>query len=95
MSSVSAAQSEAEKEYMFRVPYSGAVGSLMYAMIYIRHDIAHAVSVVSRFMGQPGKEHWQAVKRIFRYLRGTSVVGLIYGSDSQCLVAGYTDSDYA
>ncbi|CAM8885712.1 unnamed protein product [Rhodiola kirilowii] len=95
LSSVSAAQSEAEKEYMSRVPYSSAVGSLMYAMVCTRPDIAHAVSVVSRFMGQPGKEHWQAVKRIFRYLRGTSNVGLIYGSDSQCLVTGYTYSDYA
>ncbi|CAM8924307.1 unnamed protein product [Rhodiola kirilowii] len=95
LSSVSTAQSEAEKEYMSRVPYSSAVGSLMYAMVCTRPDIAHAVSVVSRFMGQPEKEHWQAVKRIFRYLRGTSDVGLIYGSDSQCLVTGYTDSDYA
>ena len=80
---------------MSRVPYSNAVGSLMYAMVCTRPDIAHAVSVVSRFMGNPGKEHWQAVKRIFRYLRGTSDVGLIYGGDTHCLVTGYSDSDYA
>uniref|UniRef100_A0A3Q7HPF2 Reverse transcriptase Ty1/copia-type domain-containing protein n=1 Tax=Solanum lycopersicum TaxID=4081 RepID=A0A3Q7HPF2_SOLLC len=88
-------KSEEEKEYMSRVPYASAVGSLMYAMVCTRPDLAHAVSVVSRFMGQPGKEHWQAVKRIFRYLRGTSDVGLIYGGDAQCLVTGYSDSDYA
>ena len=35
------------------------------------------------------------MKRIFRYLRGTSDVGLIYGGDTQCLVTGYSDSDYA
>uniref|UniRef100_A0A3Q7JAX8 Reverse transcriptase Ty1/copia-type domain-containing protein n=1 Tax=Solanum lycopersicum TaxID=4081 RepID=A0A3Q7JAX8_SOLLC len=87
--------SEEEKEYMSRVPYASAVGSLMYAMVCTRSDLAHAVSVVSRFMGQPGREHWQAVKRIFRYLRGTSDVGLIYGGDTQCLVTGYSDSDYA
>uniref|UniRef100_A0A3Q7ECP0 Reverse transcriptase Ty1/copia-type domain-containing protein n=1 Tax=Solanum lycopersicum TaxID=4081 RepID=A0A3Q7ECP0_SOLLC len=46
----------------------------MYAMVCTRKDLAHAVSVVSRFMRQPGREHWQAVKRIFRYLRGGSVV---------------------
>lgn len=80
---------------MSRVPYSSAVGSLMYAMVCTRPDLAYAVSVVSRFMGQPGKEHWQAVKRIFRYLRGTSDVGLIFGGDTQCSVAGYSDSDYA
>ena len=90
-----APQSEEEKEYMSRVPYASAVGSLMYAMVCTRQDLAHAVSVVSRFMGQPGREHWQAVKRIFRYLRGTSDVGLIYGGDTQCLVTGYSDSDYA
>ncbi|XP_047334054.1 secreted RxLR effector protein 161-like [Impatiens glandulifera] len=80
---------------MSHVPYASAVGSLMYAMVCTRPDLAHAVSVVSRFMGDPGKEHWQAVKRIFRYLRGTSDIGLSYGGDSQCLVSGYSDSDYA
>jgi len=68
-----------EKEYMSRVPYASAVGSLMYAMVCTIPDLVHAVSVVSRFMGEPGKEHWQAVKQIFRYLRSTSDVGLIYG----------------
>jgi transposase InsO family protein len=84
-----------EREYMSRVPYSNAVGSLMYAMVCTRPDIAHAVSVVSRFMGTPGKEHWKAVKRIFRYLRGTSDVGLFYGGDPYSSVTGYSDSDYA
>ena len=80
---------------MSQVPYASAVGSLMYVMVCTRPDLAHAVSVVSRFMGKPRKEHWQAVKRIFRYLRGTSDVGLIYGGDTQCLVTGYSNSDYA
>jgi len=43
---------------MSRVPYASAVVSLMYAMVCTRPDLAHAVSVVSRFMGEPGKEHW-------------------------------------
>ncbi|CAL9237692.1 unnamed protein product [Arabidopsis halleri] len=90
-----APQSEEEKEYMSRVPYANAVGSLMYAMVCTRPDLAHAVSIVSRFMGQPGKEHWLAVKRIFRYMRGTSDVGLIYGGEAPSLIAGYSDSDYA
>ena len=80
---------------MSRVPYASAVGSLMYAMVCTRPDLAHAVRVVSRFMGQPGKEHWAAVKRIFRYLKGTSDVGLIYGCDNPRLVIGYSDCDYA
>ncbi|XP_074293159.1 secreted RxLR effector protein 161-like [Silene latifolia] len=88
-------KSAEEREYMSRVPYSSAVGSLMYAMVCTRPDLAQSVSVVSRFMGDPGKEHWQAVKRIFRYLKGTYDVGLIYRGDRECLVSGYSDSDYA
>jgi hypothetical protein len=61
-----------EKENMASIPYSSTVGSLMYAMVCTRPDIAHAVGVVSRFMVNPGKEHWEAVKWIFRYLRGSS-----------------------
>ena len=46
---------------MLKVPYSNAVGSLMYAMICTRLDLAHAVSVVSRYMANPGKEHGRVV----------------------------------
>jgi len=63
---------------MSRVPYASAVSSLMYAMVYTRPDIAHAVGVLSRFMSKPGKEHWIAVKQVFRYLHGTSDYGLCY-----------------
>ena len=57
--------------------------------------ILHAVSVVSRFMPRPGREHWHGVQRIFRYLRGTTDIGLVYGNGKECLVTGYSDSDYA
>uniref|UniRef100_A0A803MM07 Uncharacterized protein n=1 Tax=Chenopodium quinoa TaxID=63459 RepID=A0A803MM07_CHEQI len=46
-------------------------------------------------MARPGREHWQGVKRIFRYLRGTTDIGLVYGNGKECLVTGYSDSDYA
>ncbi|XP_047309704.1 secreted RxLR effector protein 161-like [Impatiens glandulifera] len=88
-------QTYEEKKYMSRVPYYSAVGSLMYVMVCTRPDLAQVVSVVSRFMVQPGKDHWQSVKRIFRYLRGTFDVGLIYGGDTQYLITRYSDSDYA
>jgi len=84
-----------EKEYMSRVPYASAVGGLMYVMVCTRPDLAHVVSVVSRFIGESGKKHWQALKRIFCYLRGMSDVGLIYGGDTQCLVTGCSDFDNA
>ena len=47
--------------YMSKVPYALAIGSLMYAMVYTRPDIAHAVGVVSRFISRPGKQHWKEV----------------------------------
>ncbi|XP_047314291.1 secreted RxLR effector protein 161-like [Impatiens glandulifera] len=87
--------SEVEKLYMSHVPYASPVGSLMYVMVCTRPDIAYSVNVVNMFMSRPGKKHWQSVKRIFHYLRGTSDVGHIYGSNNQCIVIGYSNSDYA
>jgi len=55
-------QIEEAEEFMSRVPYSNAVGSLMYHMVCTRPDIAHAMSVFSHYMANPRKPHWQAVK---------------------------------
>ena len=51
-----------EKDKMTCIPYSSAVGSLMYVMVCTRPDIAHAVGVVSRYLSNPGREHCEAVK---------------------------------
>ena len=90
-------KTEEEREYMSKVPYSNAVGSLMYAMVCIRPDISHAVGTVSRYMHNPGKEHWLAVKWILRYIQKTLDVGLIFEKDDMDgqHVVGYCDSDYA
>lgn len=56
---------DAEKVEMAKVPYALAIGSLMYLMVATRPDIAFAVGVVSRFMLNLGKKHWEAVKCIF------------------------------
>ena len=82
-----------EREYMAKVPYANAVGSLMYAMMCTRPDM----SAVSRYMHDPGKGHWQAVRWILRYLQNTLDVGLTFEQDEslgQCIV-GYCDSNYA
>ncbi|GKF18320.1 putative RNA-directed DNA polymerase [Tanacetum coccineum] len=68
-------------EKMDRVTYASAVGSLMYTMVYT-------------ILSNPGKKHWKAVKWIFRYLRGTSKLGITFGNGKPMLV-GYTDSDLA
>ena len=68
-----------EMEQMSKVPFVLAIGSLMYVMLCNRPDIAHAVSVTSRFQSNPGLEHWAAVKSIFKYLRRTKGLILTYG----------------
>ena len=79
-------------DYMSKVPYASAIGSLVYAMVCIRPHIAHAVGVVSRYMNNLGKEHWMAVKWILRYLKGTTNQALCF-CGSNISLQGYVDAD--
>ena len=83
---------DASKE--LRQRYQSAVGSLMYAMLGTRPDIAYAVSVVSRYASNPTEAHWRLVVRILRYLRTSCHFQLCYQNTLQDL-SGYTDSDFA
>ena len=76
---------------MKSVPYAPAIGSLMYAMVATRLDIAHVVGVVSRFMPNPGRSHWNAVKHVFKYLVGTQGLGIRFGPNKNSGVISYTD----
>jgi len=87
-------QNETNIKEMESVPYAQAVGSLMYAMTSTRSDICHAVGLVSRYQSNPGKTHWQARKRIFKYLQGTKNIKLCFGI-SDLKIAGYTHADFA
>ena len=60
--------SDDDIEYIYRVSYSSAVGSLMYVMFCSHRDLSHALSVVGRYMANPDKQHWNAVQWIFIYL---------------------------
>ncbi|KAI5312736.1 hypothetical protein L3X38_041910 [Prunus dulcis] len=94
LSSKQSPKCEKEKENMAMVPYSSAVGSPMYAMICTRPNITQVVGVVSRFLSKPGREHWNAVKWILRYLRGTSKMSLCFGGGKPALIS-YIDADMA
>jgi len=59
-----------EREYMTRVPYASTVGSLMHAMVCTRPDLSQAVLMISRYMHDLEKGHWEAVKWVLRYIRG-------------------------
>ncbi|CAM6087793.1 unnamed protein product [Calypogeia fissa] len=87
---------ESERIAMQSVSYDSVVGSLMYAMTCTRPDIAHAFSVVSRFMANPGKPHWEVVKWVLRYLRGTLDYEILFDgkTNSTLELGGYVDSDY-
>ena len=72
--------------------YQSAVGSLMYAMLGTRPDIAYPVGLVSQFNHAPQWDHWVAVKRIFRYRAATRDLGIRYGTSN--LSGGYSDADW-
>ncbi|KAK0592644.1 hypothetical protein LWI29_022839 [Acer saccharum] len=82
------------KDFMAKVPYASAIGSLMYAMTCTRPNISQVVGVVSRYMSNPGKPHWEAMKWILRYLRGTTERCLTFRRD-ELKLEGYVDSDFA
>ena len=66
---------------MKNIPYINAVGSLLYLAILTCPDIAYAASVLARFNSNSGMAHWNAVKHLFRYLKGTVDLKLAYGPD--------------
>jgi hypothetical protein len=87
-----------EEEDMSHVLHASAVGSLMYAMVCTRLDIAHEVGVLSRYKSKPGKEHWTTIKRVFMYLCGTTNYGLCYkgrpGLDRVVDIHGFVDANW-
>jgi hypothetical protein len=88
-------KTEEEEEDMSHVPYASVVGILMYVIICTRLDISHVVRFLSRYI-KLGKEHWTTVKRVFRYLRGTTSYGLCYqgrsGLDRVLYIHGFVDA---
>ncbi|CAI7931021.1 unnamed protein product [Closterium sp. NIES-54] len=80
----------------FSHPYAELVGLLMYAMMCTRPDLAYPISVLARFVGtgRHTTEHWQAAKRVLRYLRGTKDYVLTLGGPSPPLLSGFSESSY-
>ena len=84
-----------EKNAMSNVPYASAVGSLMYAQVCTRPDLSFAVSVLGRYLSNPGHAHWVAAKKVMRYLQKTKDYMLVYREVDDLNVIGYSDSDFA
>jgi hypothetical protein len=88
-------KNDLEKEQMKNIPYASAVGSLMYAQVYTRPDIAFVVGMLGRYQSNPGLDHWRAAKKVMRYLQGTKDYMLMYRRTDNLEVIGYSDSDFA
>jgi hypothetical protein len=73
--------------------YSQIIGSLMYLVGATRPDISFVVNKLSRFTSNPGSDHWCALERVMRYLRGTSTFGLHY-TGYTAVHEGYSDSNW-
>ena len=95
MSEEDCPSSDVEKEEMAQLPYRSVVGSLMYLSVCTRPDICQAVSELSRFNNNPGKVHWESAKRVLRYLKGSSGVGLLYKGGVSADLWGYVDASHA
>jgi len=74
--------------------YRGMIGSLLY-LTPSRPDILFNVCLCARFQSDPRETHLTAVKRIFRYLKGTTNLGLLYKKSSDYKLVGFCDADYA
>ena len=73
--------------------YRAMIGSLMY-LTASRPDIIFATCLCARYQSKPKISHLTAVKRIFRYLKGTPTKGLWYSNDDSFDFVAYSDSDY-
>nr|GEY15539.1 retrotransposon protein, putative, Ty1-copia subclass [Tanacetum cinerariifolium] len=76
------------------VLYLSAIGALMCLTNCTRLDISFAVNLLARFSSSPTKRHWNGIKHIFRYLQGTTKLGLFYSNNSKQGLVGYADASY-
>ena len=90
--SVKLTKASDEDECVNQQLYQSAIGSLMYLSVSTRPDITYAVSVLTKFSSKPTNQHWTALKRVMRYLKGTVNFDILY---SRKFSIGYSDADWA
>jgi len=84
-----------ERKHMKNIHYASVVGSLMYAQVCTRHDIAFADGMLGRYQSNLGIDYWRAAKKMMRYLQGTIDYMHMYRKTNNLDVIGYSDSDFA
>ena len=77
------------------VPYSEALGSVLWPTVISCPDTAYVVGVLSQFMQNPGQAHWEGIKRVINYLGHTKDLWLMFGGKKQEMLEGYCNADWA
>ena len=81
--------------WMKGIPYSEAIGSVLWPVVVSRPDAAYAITTLAQFIQNPGSAHWEALKRLITYLGWTKDLWLTFGGRSRILVQGFCDADWA
>ena len=86
---------DSERTVMRLKPYRSLIGCLLYITTCTRPDIAFVVTQLSRFLENPGQQHWNAAVRVLRYLKSTRQHGIIYqGGSGNVILKAYSDADW-
>ena len=87
-------RNELERKDMERFLYALVVGSLMYAQVCTRPDIAYIVGMLGRYLSNLGMDHWKKAKWVMRYLQRTKYYMLTYRRSIHLEIVGYSYSDF-
>ena len=77
------------------VPYSEAIGSVLWPVVVSRPDAAYTIGVLAQFIQNPGLAHWEALKQLINYLGWTKDLWLMFGGRSKTMMEGFCDADWA
>ena len=96
LSKLQCPKTEFEFVKMEHVPYANVIGTVMYSMISTRPDLSYSISLLSRYMSNPGIDHRNALKYLLRYINNSLHLGLCYEKRKASLdLVGFVDSDFA
>ena len=79
---------------MRKIPYSLVIGSLNYAQVCMRSDMAYIVGILIRYLSNPDVDHWKAAKQVIKYLQRTKHYMLTYRRSDHLELNGYSDSSF-
>ena len=85
-------QEDDEETLGLEVPYLSAIGALMYLANYTRLDMAFAINLLVTYNSIPTRRHWNGIKHVLRYLRGTIDLRLFYPNRSNPQLVGYANA---